>query len=164
MAKLKHGDRVFVVNSLLYTGRVGTLVKNSGLEDDPWDFNVELEPRNGASARAEGGVIGVHDFQVLRTKFAAMRPVELNELIEALNHEGLILAADMLLVGLEESFIGATFIEAKMKLQAAVKKLSELDRSFDEFFKASLRLGMDGTLRNYVSYADSLRSHLNLYL
>lgn len=164
MAKLKHGDRVFVVDSLLYTGRVGVLTKNSGLEDDPWNFNVELEPRNGAAARPDGGTIGVHDFQVIRTKFNAMRPQELNGLIEKLNHGGLILAADMLLLELEAALISVSIIETKMKLQYVVQALVKLDFSFDTFYRRSLRLGADGTLRNYIAYADSLRAHLNLYL
>jgi len=164
MAKLKHGDRVFVVDSLLYTGRVGVLTKNSGLKDDPWNFNVELEPRNGATARPEGGSIGVSDFQVVRTKFSAMRPAELNDLIEKLNHSGLILAADMLLLELEAAFINTSIIETKMKLQYVIQALSKLDASFDSFYRRSIRLGADGTLRNYISYADSLRAHLNLYL
>lgn len=39
----KVGDRVRVTKSMLYTGRVGVVQENSGLPDDPWDFNVLLD-------------------------------------------------------------------------------------------------------------------------
>lgn len=49
------GDRVTVCNTLLYNGRTGILTENSGLWDDPWDFNVRLD---------DGHTIGVDQNQV----------------------------------------------------------------------------------------------------
>jgi hypothetical protein len=54
----KIGDRVQIVRTLLYNGHFGTLQRNSGVWDDPWDYNVLLD---------DGQVIGVDAGQVLAT-------------------------------------------------------------------------------------------------
>jgi len=55
---IKEGDHVKVQNSLLYTGRSGTLMDNSGHPDDFWDWNVKLD--------GDGRIIGVTSDQVVR--------------------------------------------------------------------------------------------------
>lgn len=54
---VKIGDRVIIHNTLLYNGRTGVVVPNSGLYDDPWDFNVRLD---------DGRIIGVNRNQLRR--------------------------------------------------------------------------------------------------
>lgn len=52
----KPGDRVRVVFSLLYVGQDGTVIPNSGLPDDPWDWNVILD---------SGARIGINDHALM---------------------------------------------------------------------------------------------------
>jgi len=51
MLPLPYGTKVRVTNSMLYTGRVGTLKPNSGHPEDFWDYNVELSDRTIGATR-----------------------------------------------------------------------------------------------------------------
>lgn len=59
----KVGDRVVVIDSLLYTSRMGTLTAS----DDEWDFHVDLDAKHDPQTRLDGArEIGVYNFQVIK--------------------------------------------------------------------------------------------------
>lgn len=57
LSRLNMGSRVQVVNSMLYSGRIGTLTQASSHPDDFWDANVILD--NTAEDKIQSRVIGV---------------------------------------------------------------------------------------------------------
>lgn len=55
MDKVKEvGDRVEIVNSMLYTGRTGTLRRTSNDPEDFWDWYVVLEGDKNTPVRTIG--------------------------------------------------------------------------------------------------------------
>jgi len=65
--ELQDGMRVRVKDSMLYTGRVGTLSPGSYSDEGGWDFSVELDPTDDPEVDSlirGSRTIGVFDFQV----------------------------------------------------------------------------------------------------
>jgi len=57
------GDRVVIIDSLLYTGRTGVLKSSS----DDWDFHVDLDAKENPQKKIdEEREIGVYNFQVIK--------------------------------------------------------------------------------------------------
>lgn len=61
---MNYGTRVRIKDSLLYTGRTGTLKPISEHPEDPWDYYVDLDAI-GTLGIETARTIGVHDFQVV---------------------------------------------------------------------------------------------------
>lgn len=161
-SKLYHGDKVLVVNTMLYNGRIGHLAPTSGLEDDPWDFSVELLAAEGEGKLNEARKIGVHDFQVVPVNLKHYNGVELTTLFEKLDDQTLrLLLAEQIELLWETRLTGESFVTTKLDIQAVLGELSARDSSFTQLHNAWRALGGgSGTFRNYVETVAAVNSVL----